>query len=143
MLFRSLFAFLFYGVRVLSARGLSESSFAKAIEKKYGFDEFYNWAFIQNTLRVCNVSGAFDVKVVDGIVNGAAKVFVNARYSFTWLNGAVDHYVVDGAVNGVGASLRWIGSAFRRGQTGMIQNYLLVIFTGLIVLIFIVTASMR
>jgi NADH-quinone oxidoreductase subunit L len=138
-----LFAFLFYGVRVLSARGLSESSFAKAIEKKYGFDEFYNWAFIQNTLRVCNVSGAFDVKVVDGIVNGAAKVFVNARYSFTWLNGAVDHYVVDGAVNGVGASLRWIGSAFRRGQTGMIQNYLLVIFTGLIVLIFIVTASMR
>ena len=68
---------------------------------------------------------------------------MNARYSFTWLNGAVDRYVVDGAVNGVGASLSWLGSAFRRAQTGMIQNYLLVIFTGLIVLIFIVTASMR
>jgi len=138
-----IFAFLFYGVRALSARRLSESAFAKAVEKKYGFDEFYDWAFIRNTLRVCNVSGALDLKVVDGIVDGAAKVFVNARYSFTWLNGAVDRYVVDGAVNGVGASLSWLGSAFRRAQTGMIQNYLLVIFTGLIVLIFIVTASMR
>ncbi|MAF11914.1 hypothetical protein CMK11_15820 [Candidatus Poribacteria bacterium] len=84
-----------------------------------------------------------DLKVVDGIVNGGGSVFVGARYSFTWLNGAVDRYVVDGAVDGVGAVLRWIGAAFRRAQTGLIQNYLLVIFTGLIALIFIVTASMR
>lgn len=138
-----LFAFLFYGVRVLSARGVAESGFAKAVEKKYGFDEFYEWAFIANTLRVCNLSGAIDLKVVDGIVNGVGSVFVSARYSFTWLNGAVDRYVVDGAVNGVGSVLRWIGGSFRRAQTGMIQNYLLVIFTGLVALFFIVTASMR
>jgi NADH-quinone oxidoreductase subunit L len=141
--FGILFAFLFYGVRVLSARAISGSALAAAIERKYGFDEFYNWAFIRNTLRVCDFSGAVDLKVVDGIVNGVGSVFVGARYSFTWLNGAVDRYVVDGAVDGVGSVLRWIGAAFRRGQSGLIQNYLLVIFTGLIALIFIVTASMR
>ena len=138
-----LLAFLFYGLRVLSARPLATSAFARAVERKYGFDEFYDWAFIRNTLRVCDLSGAVDLKVVDGIVNGVGSVFVGARYSFTWLNGAVDRYVVDGAVDGVGAVLRWIGAAFRRAQTGLIQNYLLVIFTGLIALIFIVTASMR
>jgi NADH-quinone oxidoreductase subunit L len=137
------FAYLFYGARVLSARAISESGFAKAIEKKYGFDEFYDWAFISNTLRVCNLSATMDLKIVDGIVDGVASVCVGARYSITWLHGAVDRYVVDGAVNGVGSALRGIGTSLRRAQTGMIQNYLLVIFTGLVALFFIVTASMR
>ena len=138
-----LFALLFFGLRVLSSERFAQSSFARVLERKYGFDELYDWAFVRNLLRVCNASGAVDLKIVDGLVNGVGSAFVSARRSFTWLTGAIDRLVVDGAVNGVGRSLRWIGAVFRRAQSGLIQNYLLVIFTGLAALIFIVAMGLR
>ena len=138
-----LFALLFFGLRVLSSERFARSGFAQVLERKYGFDELYDWAFVRSLLRVCNWSGAADLKVVDGLVNGVGSVFVSARRSFTWLTGAIDRYVVDGAVNGVGRALRWTGAVFRRLQSGLIQNYLLVIFTGVAALIFIVAMGMR
>ncbi len=138
-----LFALLFFGLRVLSSERFAQSNFARMLERKYGFDELYDWAFVRNLLRVCNASGAVDLKIVDGLVNGVGSAFVSARRSFTWLTGAIDRLVVDGAVNGVGRSLRWIGAVFRRAQSGLIQNYLLVIFTGLAALIFIVAMGLR
>jgi NADH-quinone oxidoreductase subunit L len=47
----------------------------------------------------------------------------------------IDNRVLDGLVNGVGSSLVGLGSALRRWQTGVAQNYALVITIGLILLV--------
>ena len=58
--------------------------------------------------------------MVDGAVNGAGWL---TRAVSSWVSHVLDKYIVDGVVNLVG----WIcteGSyMFRRGQTGLIQNY--------------------
>lgn len=47
----------------------------------------------------------------------------------------IDNRVLDGLVNGVGSSLVGLGNALRRWQTGVAQNYALVITIGLILLV--------
>jgi NADH:ubiquinone oxidoreductase subunit 5 (subunit L)/multisubunit Na+/H+ antiporter MnhA subunit len=78
---------------------------------------------INGTLRLTQIAATFDRVVIDGIVNGAARVttFVS------WLNGLFDNYVVDGAVNGVATVTSFVGGRVRRLQTGSINAYLYVI----------------
>ncbi|RMD88771.1 MAG: NADH-quinone oxidoreductase subunit L, partial [Calditrichaeota bacterium] len=47
---------------------------------KYYFDEFYSATVVKATLLVSRISGAFDLKVIDGLVNGVARV--TTRFSF-------------------------------------------------------------
>jgi NADH-quinone oxidoreductase subunit L len=134
---------LVYVTRSLRVDRLASGTFAGILRQKYGFDELYDYLFVRNLLRVNRTSAAFDNRVVDGAVNGIARALGSGRYSFTWFSGAVDRYVVDGAVNGVASVLRGFGAAFRRVQSGMLNGYLLVVFTGLVVLIFIFSALIR
>lgn len=53
----------------------------------------------------------------------------------------IDNRVLDGLVNGVGSSLVGLGSALRRWQTGVAQNYALVITIGLILLVSYITLT--
>jgi len=138
-----LLSVLVYPMSRISTSRLAGGSFARVLERKYGFDELYGFLFVRNLLRVNRASAAFDNRVVDGAVNGVGRVLGSGRYSMTWLSGAIDRAVVDGAVNGVASVIRAFGGAFRRIQTGMVQSYLLVIFTGLVVLVFILSAFAR
>jgi NADH-quinone oxidoreductase subunit L len=48
-------------------------------------------------------------------------------------SGLVDRFVVDGSVNGVGVLVRGGSQMFRLVQTGIVQNYLLVMALGVFV----------
>jgi NADH-quinone oxidoreductase subunit L len=73
---------------------------------------------------------AFDSKLVDGIVNGLARL----TRRFSLVTGGVDMYFVDGIVNTIAAFIvRLMSPLFRAAQTGFTQNYALVMVVGLIV----------
>ena len=72
------------------------------------------------------MSWLFDRTVVDGAVNGTGWL----TRSSAWFSRLVDKYIVDGLVNLVGAIFREASLGFRRMQTGLIQNYALVMLFG-------------
>jgi NADH:ubiquinone oxidoreductase subunit 5 (subunit L)/multisubunit Na+/H+ antiporter MnhA subunit len=72
---------------------------------------------------------AFDSKVIDGGVNGAAWL---TRLS-SRMTGLTDQYFVDGLVNAIAAFIiRLMSPLLRAAQTGFTQNYALVMVLGLI-----------
>jgi NADH-quinone oxidoreductase subunit L len=93
---------------------------------KYYVDELYDATVIRGTTEGARGLFAFDRTVVDGAVDGSG---VLTRLS-AWVSHVLDKYVVDGAVNLLGWSAGE-GSLFtRRLQTGLIQNYALLMVLG-------------
>ena len=54
-----------------------------------------------------------------------------------WIGGAIDKYFVDGAVNGVAWAVLEGGRRVRRVQTGRINNYVLGVVVGVIILVLV------
>ena len=72
----------------------------------------------------------FDSKVVDGGVNGSAWL---TRLS-SRVTGGTDKYFVDGLVNAIADFVvRLMSPLVRAAQTGLTQNYALVMVIGLLV----------
>jgi NADH-quinone oxidoreductase subunit L len=93
---------------------------------KYYVDELYDATVIRGTTSSARRLWGFDRVVVDGGVNGSGLVTRLAA----WFSHMADKYVVDGAVNLVGWSAGE-GSLFvRRLQTGLVQNYALLMVVG-------------
>jgi NADH:ubiquinone oxidoreductase subunit 5 (subunit L)/multisubunit Na+/H+ antiporter MnhA subunit len=81
---------------------------------------------------------AFDSKIVDGAVNGVAWL----TRGFSRLVGGVDKYFIDGLVNTIAAFImRLMSPLFRAAQTGLTQNYALVMVFGLMVAVAIFFAG--
>ena len=93
------------------------------VYNKYYVDELYQVVFVNGLLALTRLAALFDQYVVDGIVNGVARVTVLVSA----LDGLFDRYVIDGAVNGVAAVASFLGGRARRLQTGGINAYLYVI----------------
>jgi NADH-quinone oxidoreductase subunit L len=89
---------------------------------KYYVDEIYDAAIIQPTKTLCSALSIFDLKVIDGIVNGTAWSTVKASVASIWF----DINIVDFLVNLVGAIINFFGGMLRKVQTGLVQNYALV-----------------
>ncbi|MCE1228873.1 MAG: NADH-quinone oxidoreductase subunit L [Firmicutes bacterium] len=102
------------------------------VHNKYFVDEFYEWAFIGPCKQLGAQLWAFDAWVVDGIVNGAARVTILWSNLLFWF----DARVVDGLVNLVAWLLQQLSGGFRKLQTGRVQNYALVMFLGFLVFAF-------
>jgi NADH-quinone oxidoreductase subunit L len=86
------------------------------------------------TVTGSRVLGLFDLRIIDGIVNAVGFI---TRAMLSQFTGWFDNTFVDGLVNGV-AQITWsVGGRVRRLQTGMIQNYLLIIVGGVVLLILI------
>jgi NADH-quinone oxidoreductase subunit L len=100
---------------------------------KWYFDELYMAAIVNPTYKLADFLFGFDQIIIDGIVNGAARVTL----ALSWLNEIFDTYVVDGAVNGAGYISIFFGKNIRKIQTGQLQTYALVIFLGAVVFMFI------
>ena len=100
---------------------------------KYWVDELYGATVVGGTRAASRFLGLFDAYIVDGIVNGTGYLTRGA----SWTGGAIDRYIVDGLVNAVGKSIRLFGGGASRLQTGVIQNYVLAVFGGVIVLVLI------
>jgi NADH-quinone oxidoreductase subunit L len=102
-----------------------------ALWNKYWVDELYDALFVNRTKDLGTGLWLFDDAALDGTVNGVAEA---TKQSGT-ASSEFDDRVVDGTVNGVANSI-WSGSwVFRALQTGMVQNYALVIAIGAFVLV--------
>ncbi len=96
------------------------------LSNKYYVDELYNATLIKGTMASSFGLWTFDRRVVDGAVNGSGWLTVFA----SWVSSLIDKYVVDGAVNLIGRSSQESSFLFRRVQTGLIQNYALLMLAG-------------
>jgi NADH-quinone oxidoreductase subunit L len=79
----------------------------KLSSNKFYVDELYDGAVIQPTYKLSNsfLYKIVDVKIIDGIVNGSA------------------------------ATIDWFSSVIRKIQTGIVQNYAVMIVVGILVLV--------
>jgi NADH-quinone oxidoreductase subunit L len=93
---------------------------------KYYVDEFYDATVVDGTVKSAHGLWTVDRKVVDGVVNGAGALTVVT----SWLSGLTDRTVVDGVVNGLGRTVEEASFTFRRVQTGLVQNYALLMLFG-------------
>jgi NADH-quinone oxidoreductase subunit L len=94
---------------------------------KYYVDELYGATIIRSTFAAARGLWTFDARVIDGAVNGAASL----TQITSWLSHMLDKYVVDGAVNLLGWTTGRGSFLVRRIQTGLLQNYALLMVLGL------------
>jgi NADH-quinone oxidoreductase subunit L len=127
-----LVSYLTYFRKTISADAMAVklSRIYVVLYNKYYVDEFYSATFIGVTLLISRICGWFDLHIIDGIVNGVSKL--TTRLSFA--EGRFDNKVVDGAVNGIANSVIFSGSRMKRIQSGTIQNYLVGLLLGILVI---------
>ena len=94
---------------------------------KYYVDEFYKATVVDGTLGLSDGLSWMDGEIIDGAVNGAAKATVVSAD----LSNLADASLVDGAVNATWRVLAVFSNAFRRMQTGVLQNYALMMLIGI------------
>jgi NADH-quinone oxidoreductase subunit L len=93
---------------------------------KYWVDELYDATVVNGTIKLAEVLWEVDARVVDGAVNGTRHTTVGS----SWLSGIFDLRVVDGLVNLIGNGVRTIGRESRRLQVGYAQGYAMVMVFG-------------
>jgi len=98
----------------------------RLLSHKYYVDELYNATVIAATWKSARALWTVDRNVVDGAVNGTGRVTIIS----SWLSGLTDKRVVDGLVNLVGRIVQEGSHASRRLQTGLVQNYALLMLFG-------------
>jgi len=99
----------------------------RLLSHKYYVDELYNATAIAATWASARGLWTFDRNVVDGAVNGTGRLTIVS----SWFSGLTDKKVVDGAVNLVGWVIQEGSHVFRRLQTGLVQNYALLMLFGI------------
>ncbi len=118
-----LFAVLLYYARALDPAEAKEQfpGVHSFLSHKWYFDELYSAAVVRPSLVVAHWFKWFDLKVIDGIIHGAAWLVLKIERVI----GGIDKGVVDGLVN-LSASVFWgIGTSFRKVQTGSLRSYVL------------------
>jgi NADH-quinone oxidoreductase subunit L len=98
----------------------------RTLLNKYYVDELYDATVIRGTLRSAFGLWRFDARVVDGAVDGSGLL---TRIT-SWFSHIFDTYVVDGLVNLVGWVTGESSLATRKMQTGLVQNYALLMLFG-------------
>ena len=93
---------------------------------RYFVDEFYGATVIRGTVASARGLWRLDTSLVDGLVNGSGKLTLITA----WFSGLTDRTVVDRLVNLTGAMIREAGLAARRLQSGLVQNYALLMLFG-------------
>lgn len=99
----------------------------RLLTNKYYVDELYDATVISGTFASGRGLWTVDRNVVDGAVNGARWVTIISA----WFSGLTDRTVVDGLVNVVGRFVEEGSYWFRRLQTGLVQNYALLMLFGI------------
>jgi NADH-quinone oxidoreductase subunit L len=97
------------------------------LSHKYYVDELYDATAIRGTMATARGLWTVDRNVVDGAVNGSGWLTRAA----SWVSGLFDLHVVDGLVNLAGRVADEASLVFRRIQTGLVQNYALMMVFGL------------
>ena len=100
------------------------------LEHKFYFDELYGATIVRGGLALSRLASLFDTYVIDGIVNAAGKVTLVFSRASRW----IDVNIVDGIVNAVGWVTGKTGGILRFLQTGQIQNYLMLVLIGVVLM---------
>ncbi len=131
-----LMAFAFYFWKKVDVESLTEKikPLYNLSFHKYYFDEIYNATLVRGLLLWNNFLAWFDLKIIDGIVNGSAFITRN----FSAFSGLFDLGFIDGIVNGVADMIQGIGQRARKIQTGQVQHYILGALAGLILIMIVV-----
>jgi NADH-quinone oxidoreductase subunit L len=98
----------------------------RTLSNKYYVDELYNATVVDGTFGAGRNLWTFDRTVVDGAVNGSGWITIVSA----WFSGLTDRTVVDGLVNLVGRTCEEGSFWFRKLQTGLVQNYALLMVFG-------------
>ena len=98
----------------------------RVLSHKYYVDELYGATAIAGTFAAGRGLWVVDRNVVDGAVNGTGWITVISA----WFSSLTDRTVVDGLVNLVGRVVQELSHVFRRLQTGLVQNYALLMLFG-------------
>ncbi len=98
----------------------------RVLSNKYYVDEFYGATAIAGTMASARGLWTVDRNVVDGAVNGSGWLTLAS----SWVSHMADKYIVDGLVNLVGKVMEESSFVFRRFQTGLVQNYALLMLFG-------------
>jgi NADH-quinone oxidoreductase subunit L len=102
------------------------------LENKYYLDTLYSDIIAADTKGpLARAAYWFNQNVLDGIIDGSAAV---ARKVSGFVYRDVDQLIVDGAVNGSGFVSEGSGQLLRRIQTGKVQQYAAILFSGVVVL---------
>mgnify|MGYP003344093148 CR=1 FL=1 len=101
------------------------------LSNKYYVDELYKATVIRATFSSGRGLWTVDRNVVDGAVNGSASLTMIS----SWLSSLTDKSLVDGLVNLVGWVVQELSYWFRRLQTGLVQNYAVLMLFGVFVLV--------
>ena len=99
----------------------------RTLTNKYYVDELYDATVISGMMGGGRQLWTFDRTVVDGAVNGTGWTTLISA----WLSGLADKHIVDGAVNFVGWTAQESSYWVRRLQTGLVQNYALLMLFGI------------
>ncbi|HEY7668976.1 MAG TPA: NADH-quinone oxidoreductase subunit L [Actinomycetota bacterium] len=110
---------------------LEMGGFSRILVNKYYLDDVYLKGIV-HPIRDTVSAGVywFNQHVLDGVVNGAARVTRRAASAIGWF----DRTVIDGAVNGAGQVTRGFSGVLRFIQTGNVQWYAVALFVGVIAL---------
>lgn len=130
-----LLAFIFYHWKKVNVDSLTEKIkplYTFSLNKWY-FDELYDKTFVSGTILLSKALGWFDLKIIDGIVNGAASI----TKSLSFFIGNFDKIVIDGLVNLTAYLSGFFGLIFRRIQTGKVQTYIVLVIFSIVILLFI------
>jgi NADH-quinone oxidoreductase subunit L len=103
----------------------------RLIANKYYVDELYNGTLLRGLVAFSTALWWFDRWIVDGIVNGVRHLTVVALGHGSNL---FDRHVVDGAVNGVATGAKGGSMMFRRVQSGLVQNYAMIMGGGIVLI---------
>jgi NADH-quinone oxidoreductase subunit L len=103
----------------------------RVVYNKFYVDEIYDAVFVNRCKGLGTWLSAFDLKVVDGLVNGSAAA---TRIS-AWISGQADIHIVDRLVNLVAEIVEFFSSVLRRLQTGLVQRYIAFFVLGLVLII--------
>jgi NADH-quinone oxidoreductase subunit L len=103
----------------------------RLIRDKYRIDELYDATVLRAYYWLCDFSSRFDIRIVDGLVNGARHMTVGGSY----LSAFWDSWVVDGLVNLTGYTVRGGSWVLRKLQSGFVQAYAATMVFGLFVLL--------
>ncbi|HEX9162228.1 MAG TPA: NADH-quinone oxidoreductase subunit L [Thermoanaerobaculia bacterium] len=103
----------------------------RVLENKYYVDELYNATAVRGVIVFSLVLSWIDANIIDGLVNGVRNVTL---FLFGYGSNLFDKYVVDGAVNGIAYTAKGGSTMLRRAQSGLVQNYALVMGGGIVLL---------
>ena len=98
---------------------------------KFYFDLTYDRLVRAGYMAVAGLLARFDTTVLDGVVNGVARLWSLAADQL-W---RADIGIIDRLVNGVGAGVRGAGARVRKLQTGQVQGYQRLAYAALLALL--------